>query len=288
MKYALKLLLIWALVLSACVPERLPGTVAPPINQEGSKPEETPDSQPDQESGGGSVSQPENAEGMPVMGTRTMLRVDVEELSGLCLTLDKSALLACGDQGVVKKISFTGEVTTIWTRSADMEDITIDPNTGHIYIAIEYSQKVYKLSAPGYNKHESVIYVQEAIDKGYDNSGLEGISYYKDDMLFIGSQWGANLWIYKLDGTKVSKISLSGFADEIAGLCYDPVADWLWVVDSNMAKIYICTVEGELLATYNLGSVSNAESICVDRDNNCVWIGSDESSPKLYRYSFQW
>ncbi|MBO5979315.1 MAG: SdiA-regulated domain-containing protein [Bacteroidales bacterium] len=287
MKHSLKLLFFCTLILSACVPERLPGTVAPPFKQEDSKPEETPGQQPGDESGESSADQPENIEGMPVMVSRTIMKVDVEELSGLCLTLDKSALLACGDQGIVKKITFTGDVSAIWQRDADMEDITIDPNTGHIYIAIEYSQKVYRLSAPGYTKHESIIYVQEAIDKGYDNSGLEGISYYKDDMLFVGSQWGANLWIYKYDGTKVSKISLSGFADEIAGLCYDPVADWLWVVDSNLAKIFICTVDGELLATYDLGSVSNAESICVDRDNSCVWIGSDESSPKLYKYSFQ-
>ena len=106
-------------------------------------------------------------------------------------------------------------------------------------------------------------------------------------MLFVGSQWGANLWIYKFDGTLVSKVSLSGFADEIAGLCYDPVGDWLWVVDSNLSKAYICTVDGDHLATYNLGSISNAESICVDRKNNCVWIGSDESSSKLYKYDFQ-
>lgn len=223
---------------------------------------------------------------MPVMGSRAVMDVDVEELSGLCLTLDKKALLSCGDQGVVKQISFDGQVTDIWSHDADMEDITVDPNTGDMYLAIEGSQKVYRLDAPDYTEHYSVIYVQEAIDGNYRNGGLEGISYYKDDLLFIGSQQEANLWIYKFDGTMVSKVSLSGFADEIAGLCYDPVADWLWVVDSNSVKLYICTVDGQLLASYDLGDVENAESVCVDRENGCVWIGSDEDSPKLYRYSF--
>ena len=228
------------------------------------------------------------ASGMPVMtGAPTMIRVNVEELSGLCLTLDKSALLSCGDQGVVKRISFTGEVTDIWSHDADMEGITIDPNTGHIYIAIEGSQKLYKLEAPDYNKYSTIFYVQEAVDKEYGNSGLEGIDYYKDDIVFIGSQWGANLWQYRLDGTKISKVSLSGFADEIAGLCYDPVGDWLWVVDSNYAKMYICTVDGKPLATYDLNGVGNAESVCVDRERGCVWVGSDEGSPKLYKYPFK-
>lgn len=273
MKKCFLSLLVSLLVFPACGNKTPNYVVNPPAKEE---PEKTP---VDDQKPSGDVR-------MPVMGSRTVMDVDVEELSGLCLNLDNSALLACGDQGVVKLISFDGKVTDIWSRDADMEDITIDPNTEHMYIAIEGSQKVYRLDAPDYTSHSSVIYVQEAIDKDYSNSGLEGISYYKDDLLFIGSQWGANLWIYRFDGTMVSKVSLSGFADEIAGLCYDPVADWLWVVDSNHVKIYICTVDGKLLASYDLGSVDNAESICVDRDHGCVWIGSDEESPKLYRYSF--
>ena len=229
---------------------------------------------------------------MPVMGTYTKHNINVEEISGICLNKDKTGLLAVGDQGVLKEINLSDlSVKTIWTRDADLEGITLDPRTNDLYLGIEYSQKVYKLDAPDYQKHSSIIYVQEAIDKGYNNSGVEGIAYYKDDLVFIGTQWGANLWIYKLDGTMVSKTSLSGFADEIAGLDYDPVADWLWVIDSNYKKIYICKVvekpfSVKLLATYDVSHISNAESICVDRDRNCVWVGSDESSPKLYKFNF--
>lgn len=277
MKYAFSLLIASALMFSACAPDDTPKYMLP----ESVKPVVKPEEEEQEEK------IPENPENMPVMGGRTMYKVDVEELSGLCLSADKSHLLACGDQGVVKKISFTGEVSDFWYHDADMEGITIDPATGHIYIAVEGSQKVYRLDAPDYKTYSTIFYVKEAVDKRYDNSGLEGIDYYKDDIIFIGSQWGANLWQYKLDGTMISKVSLSSFADEIAGLCYDSVGDWLWVVDSNYARMYICTVEGELLATYSLNGISNAESICVDRDRNCVWIGSDESSPKLYKYSFK-
>lgn len=225
---------------------------------------------------------------MPVMGSYKRYSVNVEEISGICLNKDKTALLACGDQGVLKEIDPNDmSVKTIWTRDADMEAITLDPRTNDLYIGIEYSQKVYKLAAPDYQKHSSIIYVQEAIDNEYNNSGVEGIAYWKDDLVFVGTQWGANLWVYKLDGTKVSKTSLSGFADEIAGLDYDPVGDWLWVVDSNYKKFYICTTAGKLLATYDVSFISNAESICVDRDRSCVWIGSDESSPKIYKFEFQ-
>lgn len=223
---------------------------------------------------------------MPVMGERIVFDVDMEEISGICLNADKTALLACGDQGVIKQISFTGEVKDILYYYADMEGVTLDPATGDMYIAAEWDQGVLKFDAPDYQTCTMQFHVQEAIDDEYRNSGLEGITYYKDDIFFIGSQWGSNLWQYKKDGTLLSKITLSDFADEIAGLCYDPEADWLWVIDSNLVKIYICTVDGKLLATYDLGEVENAESICVDRERNCVWVGSDEDSPKLYKYSF--
>lgn len=224
---------------------------------------------------------------MPVMGERTVMDMNIEEFSGLCMSPDGSCLLACGDVGVVKKVSFEGEISDVWANPGDTEGITIDPSTGHIYLAIERTQNVTRVDAPDYDTHSVILTVQEAVEGRYWNDGLEAVEYYKDDILFVGSQRNANLWQFKTDGTMLSKISLSSFAREIAGLCYDPVADWLWVVDSIAFKIFICTVDGELLATYDVSDIENAESICVDRERNCVWVGSDEDFPKLYRYSFE-
>lgn len=217
-------------------------------------------------------------------GRRTVFNVDVEELSGLCLNKDKTAFLSCGDQGVVKMISFTGEVTDFWEHDADMEGITIDPSTGNIYIAVEGEQKVYRLTDPETDDYSTIFYVDEAVNEDYGNGGLEGIEYYKDNIIFIGSQTDANLWQYRLNGTMISKVSLSGFASEVAGLCYDPVDDVLWIVDSNNAELYVATVDGKLKKAYSLKGVENAESVCIDRERGYVWVGSDESSPKLYRY----
>lgn len=223
---------------------------------------------------------------MPVMGASEVYEVDVEEISGLCLDADKSALISCGDQGLVKRISFEGETSEILVYPADMEGLTLHPTTGDLYLAIEGRQEVARLAAPAYDTYETVFKVQEAIDGNYRNGGLEAVEYFKDDMLFVGSQTEANLWQYKVDGTLVSKISLSDFATEIAGLCYEPEADLLWVTDSNQAKIFLCTTEGVLLETYDVPFIENLESICVDRERGCVWVASDEDSPKLYKLSF--
>lgn len=223
---------------------------------------------------------------VPVMGASTVFDIDVEEISGLCMNADKTSLIACGDQGVVKNISFDGETCDVLEFPEDMEGITLDPSTGDLYLAIEGGQKVARIEAPAYDTCEDVFDVQEAIDRKFKNGGLEGVEYYKDDILFVGSQTDAILWQYRFDGTMISRISLSDFAAEVAGLCYEPETGFLWITDSNQAKIFLCTVGGELLATYDVPFVDNLESICVDRERDCVWVASDEDSPKLYRLAF--
>ena len=222
---------------------------------------------------------------IPVMGNHTVYEVNMAELSGLDFNKDKTALLACGDKGTVKEVSLEGEILkNIWSKRSDVEGITVNPSNGDIYIAVERAQEIHRLS--GETESEPVITVQEAAEGRFGNDGLEAVEFYKDDMVFVGSQRGSNLWKYSLDGKMISKISLSSFASEIAGLCYDPEADLLWVTDSEMFKIFLCTTEGELLASYDVPFIENAESICVDRSNGCVWVASDEDSTKLYRISF--
>ncbi|MBR4299755.1 MAG: hypothetical protein IKY36_02610 [Bacteroidales bacterium] len=223
---------------------------------------------------------------LPIMKGHVVYDVDVEELSGLCMSADGTMLVSCGDQGVVKSISFDGAVSEMLVYDADMEGLTLDPATGDLYLAIEGEQHVYRLAAPDYQTVSDVFPVQEAIDDNYRNGGLEGVEYYKDGILFVGSQEHAHLWQYRFDGTLLSKVSLSDFATEVAGLCYEPESDYLWVMDSNMRKIFLCTPAGGLLASYDVPMIENAESICVDRARGCVWVGSDEDSPKLYRFEF--
>lgn len=226
-------------------------------------------------------------EDLPVMGDHSVLEVDISELSGLCLNRDASALLTCGDDGDVKTVSFDGKATPLWSFDSDMEGITIDPASGNLYIAIEGRQEVHMLAAPDYDAQVLLFPVSEAVEGNYRNNGIEAVEYYRDDILFVGSQQDANIWQYRLDGTMLSKISLSAFASEIAGLCYEPEADLLWVSDSRQAKLFMCTTDGTLIASYDIPFIENAESVCVDRKRGCIWVGSDEDNSKIYRIDFR-
>ena len=223
---------------------------------------------------------------MPVIGKYEKITVDVEELSGICLTAEKDALWAVGDQGQLAKVDFDGKVTNIKNFNNDLEAITLDTDTGDLYIAAEGSQKVYRCSDP-YTSYTQVFKVQEAIDGNYGNSGLEGIAYYGGGVLYVGSQVGANLWKYTIDGEKlgdyVSLKKISSKIIEVGGLCYDPVNDWLWVTDSESHRLHVLSGDATtLLASYRVPYVGNNESVCVDHERGLVYVGDDDdSSPSI-------
>ena len=236
---------------------------------------------------------PESPE-VPKLLKYTKYSVKVPEMSGICLNADGSALWAVGDNGYFAQLSFDGVATKYWTKGADMEDITIHPETGDLYIALEDgSQAIARVKAPEYKVSDYEVLFKVADAKNYGNSGLEGIAYYKDNMIFIGSQVDANLFLYTLDGEQISKVGLRKLTNnailEVGGLCYDSKHDWLWLTDSETQKLYILDVPvTHILASYHVTYCGNNESVCVDPAHGCVWVGDDDDdNPELIKIEFE-
>ena len=254
-----------------------------------------------------------NEAGMPVQGSykRTEFSSSkMNEISGLCLSMDKDFLWGVGDGGNLYKITgLDGDGTTLSVEEVlshddfyggtytdddgsvhdywyDMEGITMDPATGDLYIAYE-PKRVFRIKSPYTTVERKLFDVEEA--KNMSNSGMEGIAWYKGD-LYVGSQSGATLWRYKVNGTKVWKKQLGQYAPgitEVGDLCYDSQTDLLWVIDSEARKIFVFDGEvTKLKAIYDVSAVGNAESVCVDHARSCVWVGDDGSTSKIYKYSF--
>lgn len=230
----------------------------------------------------------ENAPGTPIKGKYTKYDVDIVELSGLCLHTDKSFIWGVGDQGRLSKISFDGTVEKVLGQALDMEGVTINPATGDLYLGCEPNW-VGIVKAPDYKIATEIFRIDEA--DGYGNSGIEGISWYKDDMLLVGTQIGAYMWACKLDGTVVWKKSIKTVAigcQEIADICYDPVKDQIWIIDSETQSIYLLNGDAtEHLATYRVNFAGNCESVCLDYGNDCVWIADDDDASELFKIDFE-
>ena len=229
----------------------------------------------------------ENEPGTPVKGNYTKYRVNLTELSGLCLHIDGTFLWGVGDQGQLAKIGFDGSVEKVFGQALDMEAVTIDPETGNLYLGCE-SNWVGVVKAPDYKRAEEVFRVADAAN--YGNSGVEGISWYKDGMLLVGAQTDARLWAYKLDGTVVWSKSLKTVAIgclEIADICYDPVKDQIWIIDSETQSIYLFNGDAtKHLATYKVNFAGNSESLYVDYERSCVWVADDSDASALFKVDF--
>ena len=229
----------------------------------------------------------ENETGTPVKGAYKKYSAAITELSGLCLHTDGTFLWGVGDQGMLAKIGFEGQVEKVFSQSLDMEAVTINPETGDLYLGCE-SNFIGIVKAPEYKKAEALFYVEEAAN--YGNSGVEGISWYKDGMILVGAQIDARLWAYRLDGTVVWSKSLKTVAiccQEIADICYDPVKDQIWIIDSESQSIYLFNGDAtKHLATYKVNYAGNCESVYLDYERSCVWVADDSEGSALFRVDF--
>lgn len=247
----------------------------------------------------------------PKMTKRTKYKVKFNELSGLCLSADESFLWSVGDQGELAQIDFEGNVLNRvdlkWKSGneeggLDTEGITVNPLTGDLWISMEQNYigvirqaDLATIFSQENNKYYGTMTIFRIPDaQNYGNSGTEGISYYKDNKVYVGAQDGpAHLFLYDLEthqelmNVKLGKKFTS--MSEIAGLSYDPLTDWLWVVDSNSPqKMFALSGDAsKILAVYALEDTGNPEAICVDHKHSCIWVGDDNGSTSyLYRYEF--
>ena len=241
---------------------------------------------------------------MPEMGQRTKYTVRFNELSGLSLSEDATFLWGAGDNGEIARISFEGEVLdkaslkTTGGSGIDAEAISLRYDNGDLLIGGEPNSvcaipadKVGGIFSESSFKGVEVLFkIDDA--KGFGNSGLEGLTYYKDGLAYAGTQTGSYLYLCNLETGEV--LWRKGLREmyptitEIADLCYDPLTDWLWVIDSESRRFFALTGDAEtMLGFYSARGIENPESICVDHVHGCIWVGDDYGSTSyLYRYDF--
>ena len=230
---------------------------------------------------------------MPEMGKRTKYTVKFNELSGLCLNAGGDFLWAVDDNGPLGKISFEGEVLEIISMSGEHEAVTMDPVTGDLLIGNEEPVSIYRIKGPDFNKRTKLFEIPGT--SSFGNAGLEGLTYYKDGLVYAGMQTGSYLFCCKLETGEVlwkkNMREIFPAITEIADLCYDPLTDWLWILDSESRYFFALTGDTETLlgsySTYQNGRIENPEALCIDHKHSCIWVGDDYGSTSyLYRFDF--
>ena len=174
--------------------------------------------------------------------------------------------------------------------SGEHEAVTIDPATGDLLIGNEEPVSIYRVTGPDYSKRAKLFTI--AGTSSFGNAGLEGLTYYKDGLVLAGMQTGSYLFCCDLATGEVkwkkNMRDIFPAITEIADLCYDPLTDWLWILDSEARKFFAMTGDAEtMLGSYSVKGTDNPEALCIDHVRSCVWVGDDYGSTSyLYRYDF--
>ena len=230
---------------------------------------------------------------MPQMHKFTKFTMeDFNELSGICLSADEDFLWGIDDDGKLGKISFEGKLLHSYYVGPDPEEVSLNYDTKDLLIAIE-PKGVGLLKPSDYNndKKYTKIFSIPGTDIQDTNAGMEGLTYYKDGKVFVGTQTNSHLYLCDLATGEVlwDKILYNkNLVSEIAGLYFDPLTEWLWIIDSENKKIFVFDQEAnQLLGAYSVADVANPESVCVDHKHSCVWVGDDYGSTSyLFKYEF--
>jgi len=190
----------------------------------------------------------------------------------------------------------------------DLEAVCLDRNNGNIYLGQERKTEdkklnqpliyagntIYKLAAPDYTRQTAVVSFDTTLIQS-NNSAIEGLTILENGNFLIGregSRIKKNTYTPALIewSTTEGVVSVKEMPDtlmQIADVVYDKERECLWITDSDIKKqLYMCSLEGEIQATYDISFIRNAEAICIDRSRGCIWIGSDEVPSKLYKIQF--
>lgn len=208
---------------------------------------------------------------------------EVGELSSLCLNQKKDGLYAVGDEGEVFEIGFDGKTRKILMKKGGHDWEGVDCHGSDLLLMEETESTIYKLSGD----RISMVAKIDIPGGGASGKGPEGIMCM-NSLVYIGNQAQPTRIVkYNMAQNKTEGwFDVKFVSKNISDLCYDPVDNTMWVIDSKGPAFYHCTLEGTLIATYQIPFVEQAEGLAVDHAQGIAWVGCDKTS-KLYKIKIE-
>lgn len=206
-------------------------------------------------------------------------QTEVKELSSLCFNQAGDGFYAVGDEGSVYEIGRDGKTRKVLYNKDNHDWEGVERHASGILLMEETESALYRLSSG-----ELTLVAEIPIPGGgASGKGPEGIMC-AGDVVYVGNQ-SQPTRIVKYDlaeGMTVGQFDIKFVKKYISDLFYDPVDKTMWVIDSKGPAFYHCTLEGVLLATYNIPFVDQAEALVIDHTAGIAWVGCDTSA-KLYK-----
>ena len=193
--------------------------------------------------------------------------------SGICFYPERKTFFVVSDQGEIFEMRTDGTVVSRQNVPGDLEDITLDPRTGLLYIVVEGEDIILEFDpdkraitrrfAVNRAFQKNPDFLQKQTDR-YDN-GLESLVFVPDNghpeggTFYAGNQEDPACIIElfvplrtgKGDALEARILRVLPFQmDDPSGLVYDPLKKHLYAVDDADNIFVEITLEGKLIREY--------------------------------------
>ena len=218
------------------------------------------------------------------------------EPRGICYHARRNTLFVVSDEGEVAEIKKDGTPVANYIVKGDLEGITVVPETGLLYIAVEGVDVILEFDPErGEVLRRFPInrefkgdpnFLQKKVDE-YDN-GIESLAFVTNPehpeggTFYVGNQWDPPVIMEVLVPLKSTRAAeaeakiirvLPFRMDDPADMYYDPLTGLLNIVDDADNIFVEITLDGKLVRQYAfLGD--NQEGLCRD-DEGYLYIAQD-------------
>ena len=202
--------------------------------------------------------------------------LNITEPSSLSFGSTKSTLLIVSDnsnqvyetdlQGnVIRELPFIGN---------DLEGVTYNPDEDLIAVTEERRREVVLLD---YETGNEQARYHINVEVGSENSGLEGISYSKNNRAYylVNESLPGEQIVWNPQFDIINSIALS-FADDYSAIFVDTKNALLWIVSDQSQAMYKTDYNANVLKEYPLGD-SKFEGITIDVDNSLLYLVNDKT-----------
>lgn len=223
-------------------------------------------------------------------------RQQLREPSGICYHAERNTLFVVSDEGEVAEITKNGTPVANYMVKGDLEAITVVPETGLLYIAVEGVDVILEFDPErGEVLRRFPInrefkgdpnFLQKQVNK-HDN-GIESLAFVPNPehteggTFYVGNQWDPAVIMEVLVPLKSSRAAeaeakiirvLSFRMDDPAAMYYDPVTKRLNIMSDADNILVEVTLDGKMVKQYAfLGD--EQEGLCRD-DEGYLYIAQD-------------
>lgn len=225
----------------------------------------------------------------------------INEPSGIVYHPGRGSLFVVGDEGILAEIALDGEMLQKRDLILDLEGITVNPSSGHLYLAVEGEEILLEIEPESLStlrkfKLNRTYKGEVVLPQG--GAGIEAITFIPSrdgeqfDTLLLSYQDPPILFESRLPPTSPGSLSetleitidriIQTDGRTITGLHYDENSGIVVAISDRLKTLYIVSLEGDFITQFQLQG-REQEGVTLDPFGH-LYIAQDTG--EIFKYNW--